>query len=70
MGVVGCELQQFTDRLNERYILLEMIDGIWKGFCDVRFSWKRIWSLGAVGYILNKFIVVIIIVKNILSEKI
>lgn len=70
MEIIDCELQKFTIRLNEKNILFVIIYGIWKGFCVLRFSWKRVRNLGMVGYILNNFIVVVIITRYILFEKI
>ena len=49
LGAVDRESFQSTGTLHARRVLLEKTHGIWKGFCDARLSWKKIWNPGAVG---------------------
>ena len=41
VGAVGCESYKFTVTLDARRVALKKTHGIWKGFRDARFSWKR-----------------------------
>ena len=48
VGAVGRESYKFTITFNARRVLLEKTHGIWKGYRDARFSWKKIRNPGAV----------------------
>ena len=49
MGVIGRITCKFTITLNARCIFIEKSHGIWKGFRDACFTWKKIGKSRAVG---------------------